>query len=79
LQPALLSDQLEVKTRLSDVRAVQALRHYPITRQSDGASEATPIAWVHALGGLCGAGYWLADALAERCVGGFCTRDCLTF
>lgn len=46
LQPALLGDVIEIKTWLSDVRAVQAVRHYRLTRQGDGAL----IAWVHALG-----------------------------
>ena len=50
LQPALLGDQLEITTWLSDARAVQALRHYRITRQAENGDEPTTIAWVHALG-----------------------------
>jgi acyl-CoA thioester hydrolase len=46
LQPAILGDQLEITTWLSDVRAVQATRHYHIRRSSDGAD----IAMIHALG-----------------------------
>lgn len=37
LQPAVLDDQLEVATWLSDVRRATALRHYTITRATDGA------------------------------------------
>ncbi len=44
--PAVLEDELEITTWLSDVRAVQATRHYSIKRSRDGA----PIAMIHALG-----------------------------
>ena len=46
LQPAVLGDRLEITTWLSDVRAVQATRHYQIRRASDGAI----LVWIHALG-----------------------------
>jgi acyl-CoA thioester hydrolase len=37
LQPALLDDELEVATWVSEVKRVTALRHYTITRVRDGA------------------------------------------
>lgn len=37
LQPAYLDDELEITTWVSDVRRSSALRHYTITRVSDGA------------------------------------------
>jgi acyl-CoA thioester hydrolase len=46
LLPAVLGDELEIATWISDVRRVSALRHYTITRVSDGA----PLARVHTLG-----------------------------
>ena len=36
-QPALLDDELEVTTWVSDVKRATAFRHYTITRVSDGA------------------------------------------
>lgn len=45
LQPARLGDELLITTWLSDVRAVQAWRHYHIQRARDGAT----LAWIHAL------------------------------
>lgn len=36
-QPALLGDELAITTWISDVRRVSAVRHYTITRSSDGA------------------------------------------
>jgi acyl-CoA thioester hydrolase len=37
-QPALLGDELELATWLSDVERTSAVRHYTVTRVSDGAS-----------------------------------------
>lgn len=46
LQPALLDDEIEISTWLSDVKRVSALRHYTITRMRDGVE----LARVHTLG-----------------------------
>jgi acyl-CoA thioester hydrolase len=46
LQPAMLGDELEVTTWASNVKRVSALRHYTITRVSDGVL----LARVHTLG-----------------------------
>jgi acyl-CoA thioester hydrolase len=46
LQPAVLDDELEIVTWASQVKRVSALRHYTITRVSDGAL----LARVHTLG-----------------------------
>ena len=50
LIPATMGDELEIATWLSDVRHVSALRHYTITRVSDGALLArmhTQSAWMN--------------------------------
>jgi acyl-CoA thioester hydrolase len=36
-QPAVLDDELEVSTWIAEVRRTSAIRHYTITRLSDGA------------------------------------------
>ncbi|MCL5995329.1 MAG: acyl-CoA thioesterase [Chloroflexi bacterium] len=46
LQPAVLDDEIEVATWVSDVKRVSALRHYTVTRVSDNAL----LARVHMLG-----------------------------
>lgn len=46
LQPAMLDDEIEITTWASQVRRVSALRHYTITRVSDGVL----LARVHTLG-----------------------------
>ena len=46
LQPALLNDEVEIATWVSDVRRVSALRHFTITRVSDGVE----LARIHTVG-----------------------------
>ena len=46
LAPATMDDELEIATWLSDVRRVSAMRHYTVTRTSDG----TLLSRVHTLG-----------------------------